>query len=395
MTARTMVILVGTSLALVAAGAMVLRSGQHGPQSAGQATSATLIGSPLLPALASDPDRAQRIIVTRGGLRVEVERIQQSTGPGRWVVASKHGYPADERVVRAVLTGAIDAVVVEEKTAIASNYARLGVADQTDSDAAAPRGTVSTRLRIEGESGAGTDAAPADPVVLGDVLVGKMEAPAAGVPRSAASPRLFVRRVGEERALLAEAALAPDPDWLGWVSTLISTLDEATIEKVEITHPGAVPIVIERSAGTGELTLSGVPEGRTLRDDTAPARIASVVSTLTFEDVAPHAAITMPESEVVTARFTLRDGLVMTIRTRKEGNDYWITTQAASAAAPESPAGAEARAMNERWKPWAFRVAPFRGEDLTRTLEDLLEPAAAEVPSPPQLPASGTEPAPE
>jgi hypothetical protein len=402
MTARTMAILVGTSLALVAAGAIVLRAGQRSGQaaSAGVAT----LGGPLMPALASNPDRAQRIIVTRGGVRVEVERVETTdAGTSRWVVASKYGYPADERVVRAVLTGAIDAVVVEEKTALASNFARLGIADQSDGGATAARGSISTRLRIEEQGSKPEAGASAQPAVLGDVLIGKPELPAAGAPRSAGattSPRLFVRRVGEERALLAEASLAPETDWLGWVSTLISRLDEEAIDKVEITHPGSTPLVFERSAESGMLALSGVPEGRTLRDAMAPARIASVVSTLTFEDVAPAATIQMPESDVVTTRFTRRDGLVMTVRTLKVGSDFWISAGAAvseetTAQNPEAAPAAEARSMNERWKPWAFRVAPFRGEDLTRTLEDLLEPAAAEVPSPPQRPPSGTEPAPQ
>jgi threonyl-tRNA synthetase len=66
-----MAILVGTSLALVAAGAIVLRAGQR----SGQAASASVatLGGPLMPALASSPDRARRIIVTRGGVRVEVD----------------------------------------------------------------------------------------------------------------------------------------------------------------------------------------------------------------------------------------------------------------------------------------------------------------------------------
>lgn len=381
MTARTIVILVGTSLALVVAGGIVLRAGQR----ASITTNATTIRGPLLPALARDPGEAERIIVTRGGLRVVLERV----GPGasRWVVASKHGYPADERAVRGVLTGAIDAVVVEEKTALASNFARLGVADQSDGDATAPPGTISTRLRIEGI--APPDGAKAERAVLGDVLIGRPEVAAPGAPRGPA--RVFVRRVGEPRALLAEGTLAAEPDWLAWVSTLISRLDEVTIDRVEVVRPGAEPLIIERSTESGALAISGMPEGRTLRDEMALARLASVVSTLTFEDVAPATTITMPQAETVIARFTRRDGLTMAVHTHRRAEEFWIKAEAAfSSKVADSTADAageaQVREMNERWSPWAFRIAPFRGEDLTRTLEDLLAP-----PPDPQTP--GTLPA--
>ncbi len=380
MTSRTILILVGTSLALVAGGAMVLRAGS------GAGSVAPTQRGPLLPALVASPDTASRIVVTRGALRVEVERAQ--AGQNRWVVASHHGYPADERVVRDVLTGAIDAVVLEEKTAIAANFGRLGVADPGSAESGADAAAITSRLTIEGP--AGTDQSRP---ILADVLVGRPDvATPATRPAPGQPPRVFVRRWGEGRALLAQGNLGADPNWLGWVSTMIARIDAEQIDRVEITPPGGMALVLERSKETGAIGVVGVPEGRALREELAAARLASVVSTLNFDDVVPVASKPIPDDSATVALFTRRDGLVVTIRTIRTApsdGEFWIRIEAS---AGEGTAGdafrAEAEEMNRRWSPWAFRVAKFRGEDLTRTLEDLLAP-----PAPPD-PATEAPPAP-
>ncbi len=384
MTSRTLIILVGTSLALVAGGAILLRSGSS-PADVPPAARA-----PLFPALAASPDAASRIVVTRGLLRVELVRAEP--GQNRWIVASHHGYPADERVVRDVLTGAIDAVVLEEKTAIAANFGRLGVADPADAGPGeAGSAAITSRLTIEGP--AATDQSR---TILADLLVGRPDVatPAApGAPRQPA--RVFVRRWGEGRALLAQGNVNADPNWLGWVSTMIARIDAEQIDRVEITPPGGPALILDRSKESGALEVVGVPEGRALREELAAARLASVISTLNFDDVVPAPTLPIPPAEATTARFVRRDGLVVTIWTLRRpapsapdaspqgAEEFWIRAEA-SAGEGADAARAEADALNQRWSPWSFRVAKFRGEDLTRTLEELLAPP---TPAPDAAPA--------
>jgi hypothetical protein len=125
------------------------------------------------------------------------------------------------------------------------------------------------------------------------------------------------------------------------------------------------------------LTVQNVPKGRKLADEFSAARLASIASTLNFDDVAPAASIEMPPDATYDAEFSREDGFSMLIQTlKKDGDEYWIRATAGYflATPVTPPAMIEAETLNAQWSPWVFRVAKFRGEELTRTLDSLLVP---------------------
>jgi hypothetical protein len=95
-------------------------------------TPASSNGETFVPGLAAALAEIERVTVVEanGATVATLERR-----PETWVVVEKNGYPADVAKLRQALRALGEAKILEEKTANADLYARLGVEDVSGADA--------------------------------------------------------------------------------------------------------------------------------------------------------------------------------------------------------------------------------------------------------------------
>lgn len=318
----------------------------------------------LLPGLEARINDARGVTVTVAPGERVVTLVRSEAG---WTITELGGYPADFEVVRDVLAALAQAGVLEEKTANAAYFDRLGVQDLEAPDA--PGTLVSLQFGEEDEV---------------RVLVGKMASGRNGryarVPES--GPALLVD---------FEANLPRDPK--GWADDTIANLTADEVARVTIEHAdGETLSVGKATADAADFKLDQLPEGREVQSSWTLNSLAGVLTNLQFEAVRPLAEIDWTDPLVV--RVLAFSGLEVTAQAVIRDDERWVRLSAAApfSASPDSEpaaadepegeaaqadtAGAEdaVNALNERVSGWAYRIAPYKYDAMNKRLADLLKP---------------------
>jgi hypothetical protein len=125
----------------------------------------------------------------------------------------------------------------------------------------------------------------------------------------------------------------------------------------------------------------GLAKDEKLKEDADLGRLAGALSGVAFEDVRPRDQLTWPADQNV-ARIQTFDGVELTVRLAKIGEEYWATFDAhavapAPGAAPaaQAPAEATAAGAGQQGKLSAAAAEPVSaGTDGERTAESGQEP---------------------
>lgn len=396
-------VVLGIAALVLAAGAAVVVSRGGAEKSATAGGVAGGKGELLLPKAREQMGKIAKVRLKRGAVETVLES-KEVQGKPAWVVASKHGYPAESERVRKLIGEVLEATIVEPKTAKPELYERIGVGD----------------IDKPGAGGALVELADAKGEVLGGVIVGNASQ-AGGSEDPLARPRYFVRRAGEAQSYLASGGLMVAAEPMSWVTRSPFELELPRVQSASITRKGAAAEPGSAPAADQVLTVSkplpedpswkleNIPEGRALKDEYAPARVAQALSGIAIDDVAPAASVDMEAPDVVVEARTF-DGLsVRAIGVLKEGKRWWAFS--ASFTEPAEPAGddatkaarerakATADEINKRHGGWVYILPEYKNTALMATWEDLLkpvEPAAPTAAQPPTapLPDAQTPPVP-
>src|SRR5690606_25606780 len=119
------------TLVAVAAAAVVFSTGE-------KARVDTAAGTPAFPSLQEETARVATLAVTARGGSFLLERGEA----GRWVVADRGGYPADQAQVRQILQGLAKLTLYQPKTALPERLPRLWLDDPASPDGRGVRLTV-------------------------------------------------------------------------------------------------------------------------------------------------------------------------------------------------------------------------------------------------------------
>lgn len=297
-----------------------------------------------------------------------------------WRVRDKSGYPADTATLRRVLLAVAEARKVEQKTANASLYDRLGVQHPAE----------------EGGEGVLIEASAPEfgfSLILGD---------------SAQGDYRYARIPAEEQSWLIDRNPELPQESTGWLRSDILDVGSADVRSVEIRHADGETIRLrkdDRQAGT--FTVEEIPEGRELSYPTVVNSIAGALGNLTLEDVARVGDEGLAPTAHVT--YLTFDGLQVNVTTGEIDDATWITVDAAVQAADTgAPTGGEAQvagepeatdadeeespqpeaaeaetagptpaeqaeAINARTAGWRYRIAGYKADQLTRRWEDILK----------------------
>ena len=308
-----------------------------------------------------------------------VDTIRFSSGEGQfilkrdgedWFLPEHYNYPADFDRVKRMLVDMADAKLLEPKTDKEAQYSILGV------EGAEPDVAGGSSITIELSDG--------DEPVAG-VILGKVR----DITVQTGPQQVYVRRVGDKQSWLVEGYLQISPAMLNWIQLQVMDLARERIAKVEIVQPDGSKAEL---VNLGEKDKFGTPEAgkdTVFKYEQLGYDIAGSLHQLRMEDVLPVAEFKRGNAEVVTARFTTFDGLVVTSQTSFNDGFYFSTFSAdydASAVqqAPEDiqqldvlktaeEVQSEAAELNEKLSPWVYRLSGFVGTNLMRAKEDMVE----------------------
>jgi hypothetical protein len=355
-------VVIGLAAALVAL-VLLLTLGQRGGSS-------SAAGDVFMAGLEDSIGDIERVAIVKanGEAVATLERR-----PDRWVAVDRNEYAADASKLRQALTELAQARILEQKTANADLYSRLGVEDVTGADATG----ISVAFTAAGKD-------------LPTVILGNVEG----------SKYRYVRRAGEAQSFLIDR----NPDFprttAQWLDSQIVNIDSERVREVTITHPDGE--VVRLSKTGPELTnfeVADIPSGRELLYPGVANVVGGALRELNLEDVQPAPAAPVERPTVVEVRTF--DGLVVRVTGTKADDESWITLQAsvdaaaaaqpastdtaatpaeagAAPATPPADPNAEAAAINSKVGGWRYKIAGFQYDQMTRRMSDLLKaPPAA------------------
>jgi hypothetical protein len=268
-----------------------------------------------------------------------------------WVLPGRANYSASFEEVKRTLVGLAALVTIEPKTARPDwfHYVALDAPPKGD-------GTAITLGDAKGR-------------VLASLIVGKTED--IGDPSGAVG--LFVRKPGDGQSWLVESVFEPRANPADWMDKQVMDVDRARIQEVDV-RPATGPAysVSRAKPSDADFALAPIPRGREVSDPSAPDGVASSVVGFSFDDVQPAGGFDFANgaTRIVTHTF---DGLIVTVDVIKQGSDYWAQVFA-DAAPGKTAAAKEANEINAHAARWAYKLAAYKGAQLSTPLEGLLKP---------------------
>jgi hypothetical protein len=321
-------------------------------------------GEPLVAGLADALGDIERVTVTKANGET-VATLEKR--PDNWIVSDKHDYIANASKLRQALTALGEARILEQKTANAELYRRLGVEDVTTADATG----ISVALSAPGRE-------------LPTIILGNAEG----------AKYRYARRAGEAQSVLIDRN--PDVPRVAaqWVDSSVVDVRSERVREVTITHADGEIVRISRpQPELANFEVTGVPNGRELSYPGVANVIGNALRELNLEDVEPVG--TAPVEQATLVEYRTFDGLVVRITGVERNDESWISLEAsadpAQAAAP-SPApaadgasppaatppdpSAEAARINAKVGGWRYKIAGFQYDQMTRRMADLLKAPA-------------------
>jgi hypothetical protein len=333
------------ALAVVTVLAMVVAIATYGAQN--RWSQAKVSGASLAPNLAVQAPRIARIELKQGDKTLTLARDKEA-----WTLADRGGYPVKADAVRALLVKLAQAELVESKTSNKERYGQLELEDPVGKDAK------SRLLRVLDDKGA----------AIVEAIVGKKRFDAFGASKGGT----YVRKPGDAQTWLSNAELDVSLAVRDWVQPGVLDLAAAKIAKVTIEIPGEEPLVIARDEkDPGKHALAGIPEGKKLKEGAGIDGIVRGVGSIELEDVRKPAAAApgTPGGEAGVAKIEADGGLAVTLRLRKEGEDYWLALEATGDGDAKKPAD-EIAAKAQGWE---FKVPPAKAQAILKRRADLFE----------------------
>jgi hypothetical protein len=302
-----------------------------------------LDGAPVLPGLAERLGEVQRIAVEVA----DAPGVVLTRDGERWRVESEHGYPARAERVNRLLVGLANLEKIAPKTAEPDRFQRLAVGDPGDDPLA-------RQVTLTGDGGG----------EIARLIVGKQRHELTG----RASSGTYVRVPGGARAWLAAGLVDLADDAYPFLDTAVIDVPAGQIRRIEVARVGGGRLVAVRPAEDAPaLAIADVPQGRQL-DVAAVRRLGSLLSEIKFDRVAPANTLRTATRVAATRVFTF-DGLRLDVRVFARDDRYWLTL---SAGADQPEAEETARQVAARTQGWAYMVADYIAERLTRTQADVL-----------------------
>lgn len=284
----------------------------------------------------------------------------------QWVLKNRGGYPAIINRIKPLVLAISELEIREAKTSNPEWYPRLQVEDVSAEKA---RSRQITLLDARGD-------------LLASLLVGKER-----VNRSDGRiDSLYVRKVGDQQSYLVKGDVSVSADPADWLENNLIDLTSDRLQSILIDHGNAKTVMASRSDKDDiNYQLENIPSGFKLKSQTTVNGLATAVESLRFDDVQSSENFNWPEQTLKTVYKTF-DGLITNVRSTKIDDKVWAAFSfefAGPEAASSHTDGSEEEAkkpsvqeqvdqLNAKTAAWVYALPAFKGEMLTRSVDDLI-----------------------
>lgn len=347
-------------LTLLVAAVLMLLPGKTGKES-------TFEVRPLVPGLSGRVNEVSRVRIVKAGNQPVATLLRSDQV---WVVEDAQSYPADWKRLKTLLAALAQAQVIEAKTNNPAYFGQLGLQDVTDDASGA----------FEVEIGEGDEAI--------NLLVGRVAQGREGQ---------YVRFANEEQALLIDRPVEVAGETPDWLEREIIDLADAEVVEVTLTHTDGEQVSVRKtSADDPDFSLQNIPAGRQIQSSWSVNALGGSLADLRLDEVSPDSELDW--SQATHIRVLTADGLEIMAEVATLEGTAWLRLNA-SAYRPESALTEEAggeqvvnetessmdlalaqrvQVINRRVSGWAYAIPEYKSQVLTKKLEDLLAPPAAD-----------------
>jgi len=322
------------------------------------------LGQRLYPELAARANDIQTIVIARKDGSFRIVRDGE-----RWLVPDKSKYPASPDAVRKLLVGLSELRAMEPKTRQEAVYPELEVENIDAPNAKS--------VQVSLQDGAGHD-------VLA-VLVGKSRFGRGG----SAGDGVYIRKVGDAQAWLAQGRLSIDREVNQWLDRRIADVSRERVKSVTVKNDQQALTVQRAKADDKDFAIKDIPADRKAKSSYDTDAVGGAFETLDLDDVRPAAEVSFSTNSPTTEAITF-DGLHVSASFAEKDGATWVRL-AAKAAPPAQPVKTEgdsklksaddvkkeADAINAKVGGWAYKLPAYKVESMRRKMEDLLEQKAS------------------
>ena len=269
-----------------------------------------------------------------------------------WVLPASADYPASVDEVRQLLVGLAGLQTIEPKTSRADWLSFVGL------DAPPQGGGLAiTIFNDKGET-------------LTSILVGK----ASDIGDKNGASGLFVRKPDSNESWLVRSVFVPSNKAIDWMDKTVVDMGRDRIKSVDVDPEGGQSFTVARAAAdVPSFSVTPIPAGRELQDNMAAFGVTDALADFMFDDIQPIAEFDFTKSSRMV--FRTFDGLMVTVRTIKKGEEYWASIEASPIAGMPA-AQKEARDIGAHAHGWAYKLQSYKGAQFMPTLESILKPKA-------------------
>lgn len=330
----------------------------------------------LLPGLAEHLDKVQKVNILHAG-----EAVTLSKQKDIWTITEKANYPAVKDQIRELLMGLAQARRIEPKTRNRENHAALGLADPDKS------GSEASRIELFDQSGKS----------LAKVMLGKRK------PATESGRNDFYALVKDDpQTWLVEGRMPAIGAAGAWLARTVLELERSRIVELTFAHSdGEVLRLKPKAPDQTAMALEGLQADEKLQNDYALDDMADRLALMQMEDVQPVDKLKWPDKPDLQIDAKTKDGLSVKITAAKIDNQIWLRLVAEGAAATEPPVAAsktatttestdkksdadkeakstktpqqEAATLNARWQGWAYTLADWAYQALSKHRTDLVK----------------------
>ena len=275
-----------------------------------------------------------------------------------WGLAEKGGYKVSFAKVKAAIVGLGELKLLESKTADATRYERLQVEDPGS---------------LEAKS-IGVELKDKDGKVLASGIIGKRHVGLFG----AGGGGTYLRPGNGAQSWLAEGTVDLGPEPNDWMIRDIVNIEAEDIARLALSQPDGAEITVSHAdKKSRDYVVTGVPEGRKLKDSSEGKNLAGGLWRLTFEDVKPAKDVKFTDPHYLAVYETF-DGLDVRVEMTMIDTVVWGRFRALAENAKGDDKAVEAlhkkaKEITERATGWVYELSPGEGEKLTTKIEDILE----------------------
>jgi len=345
---------------VVAVAAVIVRQGTNDVAGAGE---------PMFPALLDHINDITTVVGIGAGETFTLVREGD-----RWVVAEKHGFPADQDKARQLVLGTARLVRIEPKTSNPDLYEKIGLDDIHAEDGNA--------VQYSFKNAAGDTLAE---VIIGNSRLGRAD------PQT---DEYFVREPAMAQTWLVQGKLADAVGVIDWLDSRVLSIERDRIRQVTARHPdGAVVTVSKKKPSQQTFDLLDVPEGAEADPKWKLNDLGRSLASLDMEDVMPASQASVPDDGLRVEMITF-DGLRVILRSVKDGERTLARVQAffdESLIAQEFLAGGEqaegesefllsaeavgeeVTRLNEDWQNWVYVVPGYRADYMSVRKEEMIK----------------------